>query len=130
MSKPTPDDEAEIESTKAPLLEHLVELRKRIVYSLLAFLVAFLICFAFAKPIYGFLTEPLAHALAGQPNRHLIFTQLYETFFTYVKVGMFAGLCLAAHILPRHRPASGKSHCHAPEAQRGRRLGPVVSQFL
>jgi sec-independent protein translocase protein TatC len=95
MTTPSPDDEAEIESTKAPLLEHLVELRKRIVYSLLAFAAAFVICFAFAKPIYGFLTEPLAHALAGQPNDHLIYTQLYETFFTYMKVGMFAGLCLA-----------------------------------
>jgi sec-independent protein translocase protein TatC len=95
MTTPSPDDEAEIESTKAPLLEHLVELRKRIIYSLLAFAGAFVICFAFAKPIYGFLTEPLAHALAGQPNNHLIYTALYETFFTYMKVGMFAGLCLA-----------------------------------
>jgi len=95
MTTPSPDDEAEIESTKAPLLEHLVELRKRIVYSLLAFAAAFVICFAFAKPIYGILTAPLAHALAGQPNNHLIYTQLYETFFTYMKVGMFAGLCLA-----------------------------------
>ena len=99
MTTPDPDDEAEIESTKAPLLEHLIELRKRLVYSLLAFAGAFAICFAFAKPIYAFLTEPLAHALAGQPNDHLIYTQLYETFFTYMKVGMFAGLCLAFPII-------------------------------
>ena len=95
MTTPSPDDEAEIESTKAPLLEHLVELRKRLIYSLLAFAVAFAICFTFAKPIYGFLTEPLAHALIGKPNNHMIYTQLYETFFTYMKVGMFAGMCLA-----------------------------------
>ena len=95
MSTPDPDEAAEIESTKAPLLEHLIELRKRLVYSLLAFAGAFAICFGFAKPIYAFLTAPLAHALAGQPNDHLIYTQLYETFFTYMKVGMFAGLCLA-----------------------------------
>jgi sec-independent protein translocase protein TatC len=95
MRTPSPDDEAEIESTKAPLLEHLVELRKRIIYSLIAFAVAFAICFTFAKPLYAFLTEPLAHALAGHPNRHLIYTALYETFFTYMKVGMFGGLCLA-----------------------------------
>ncbi|MGC9952658.1 MAG: twin-arginine translocase subunit TatC [Rhizomicrobium sp.] len=99
MSTPSPDDEAEIEATKAPLLEHLVELRKRIVYSLLAFAAAFAICFTFSKPIYAFLTEPLAHALAGQPNDHLIYTALYETFFTYMKVGMFAGLCLAFPII-------------------------------
>jgi sec-independent protein translocase protein TatC len=99
MSDRTPDDEAEIESTKAPLMEHLIELRKRLFYSLATFVICFLICFFFAKPIYAFLTEPLARALAGQPNAHLIYTALYETFFTYVKVGMFAGLCLAFPII-------------------------------
>ena len=99
MISPSPDDEADIESTKAPLLEHLVELRKRLVYSLLAFAGCFLIGFYFSKPIYAFLTEPLAHALVGHPNNHLIYTAVYETFFTYVKVGMFAGLCLAFPII-------------------------------
>jgi len=99
VTKPTAADEAEIEASKAPLLEHLVELRRRIIYSLLALFAGFLICFGFAKQIYAFLTMPLAHALAGEPNRHLIYTALYETFFTYVKVGMFAGLCLAFPII-------------------------------
>jgi len=99
MSERSAEDEAEIEATKAPLLEHLIELRKRLVWSMATFLVCFLFCFFFAKPIYAFLTEPLAHALAGQPNAHLIYTALYETFFTYVKVGMFAGLCLAFPII-------------------------------
>ena len=71
----------------------------KLVISIIAFIVCFLICFAFAKYIYGFLTAPLAHALAGQPNHHLIYTALYETFFTYVKVGMFAGLCLSFPIV-------------------------------
>jgi sec-independent protein translocase protein TatC len=93
------DDEAAIEATKAPLLDHLIELRKRLIYSVLAFVVCFIICFIFAKYIYSFLTLPLAHALSGQPNNHLIYTALYETFFTYVKVGMFAGLCLAFPII-------------------------------
>lgn len=88
------EDEAAMEATKAPLLDHLIELRKRLVWSLVAFTIAFLICFFFAKYIYAFLTEPLAHALQGKPNQHLIYTALYETFFTYVKVGMFGGLCL------------------------------------
>src|SRR5579871_3175948 len=95
MIGPTPDDEAAVDATKAPLLDHLIELRKRLVISLLAFAGCFLISFAFAKPIYAFLKAPLDHALAGQPSHHLIYTQLYETFFTYVKVGMFAGICLA-----------------------------------
>ncbi|MEI9931877.1 MAG: twin-arginine translocase subunit TatC [Rhizomicrobium sp.] len=92
-------EEDEIEASKAPLLDHLIELRKRLIYSVAAFVVCFLICFIFAKQIYAFLTMPLAHALAGQPNDHLIYTALYETFFTYVKVGMFAGVCLAFPII-------------------------------
>ena len=99
MIAPTPDDEAAIDATKAPLMDHLIELRKRLVYSLLALFGAFVVCYVFAKPIYGFLTEPLAHALAGQPGRHLIYTALYETFFTYVKVGLFGGICLAFPII-------------------------------
>src|ERR1700761_2187205 len=95
MSERSAADEAEIESSKAPLLDHLIELRRRIIYSLLAFVACFAICFFFAKYIYAFLTLPLAQALKGQPNDHLIYTALYETFFTYVKVGMFGGLCLA-----------------------------------
>ena len=95
MLTPTPEDEAELESSKAPLLEHLVELRNRIVRSVIAFLLAFIICFAFARPIFQFLTQPLSDALAGQANRTMIFTALYEQFFTYVKIGMFGALCLA-----------------------------------
>jgi len=95
MADPTPDEEAELEASKAPLLEHLVELRNRIIRSVIAFLVCFIVCFAFARPIFQFLTEPLAHALAGQANRQMIFTALYEQFFTYVKVGMFGAICLA-----------------------------------
>jgi sec-independent protein translocase protein TatC len=97
---PTPDDEAAIDATKAPLLDHLIELRKRLVISLLAFLVCFIVCFALAKPIYAFLKAPLDHALAGRAMQHqMIATGVYETFFTYVKVGMFAGICLAFPIV-------------------------------
>ncbi len=95
MNAPTPEEEAELERSKAPLLEHLVELRGRIIRSLLVFFAAFLLCYFFAKDIYGFLVQPLADALAGQPNRHMIFTALYETFFTYVKVAMFGAICVA-----------------------------------
>lgn len=99
MTKPTADDEAAVEATKAPLMEHLVELRKRLVYSMIAFAICFVICFVFAQHIYAFLTEPLAATLKGQPNAHLIYTAPGETFFTYMKVGMFAGLCLAFPII-------------------------------
>lgn len=99
MSDPIDDDESEIEASKAPLLDHLIELRKRIIYSVLALFVGFIICFVLADPIYNFLTAPLAHAFAGQPGRHLIYTQVYEKFFTNAKVGLFAGLCLAFPVI-------------------------------
>jgi sec-independent protein translocase protein TatC len=97
MNKPTatPEDEAEIEASKAPLLDHLVELRSRLIYSIAAFFVAFLICFAFARNIFAFLTQPLANAFGNDQTRHMIFTALPDVFFTYVKVGMFGALCLA-----------------------------------
>jgi sec-independent protein translocase protein TatC len=95
MSTLSPDDEAEIEASKAPLLEHLTELRKRLIWSLAAVFICFLFCFYFAKDIFAFLTIPLGQALAGQPNHHLIATALTETFFTYAKIGLFGGLCLA-----------------------------------
>lgn len=95
MIPPSPEEEAEVESSKAPLLDHLIELRKRIIYALLSFTIAFVVCFAFSKEIYAFLTEPLARAMVGHANRHLIYTAVYETFFTYMKVGLFAGLCLS-----------------------------------
>jgi sec-independent protein translocase protein TatC len=63
--------------------------------SVIAFLICFIFCFAFSRPIFQFLTQPLSDALAGQANRSMIFTALYEQFFTYVKVGMFGALCLA-----------------------------------
>lgn len=94
MNKPSEEDEAAIDATKAPLMDHLIELRRRLIWSITAFVVAFIICF-FAKPIYAFLTEPLAAALKSEPSRHMIATGLTETFFVYVKVGMFAGLCLS-----------------------------------
>ena len=80
-----PDD------AKMPLLEHLIELRRRLFYSALAFLVAFLVCYYFARDIYGFLVQPLAEILVAQgANRRMIYTALTEAFFTYMKVAAFA----------------------------------------
>jgi sec-independent protein translocase protein TatC len=99
MSERSADDEAEIEATKAPLMAHLIELRKRLVWSIITFGACFIVCFAFAQPIYAFLTAPLAHALKGQPNAHMIYTGVQETWITYVKVGLFGGICLAFPII-------------------------------
>jgi sec-independent protein translocase protein TatC len=91
---PTPEDEAALEATKAPLMEHLIELRKRLIWGFASFIVAFVISFYFSGPIFNFLVQPLHHALKGQANDHLIYTALTEVFFTDVKIGMFGGLCL------------------------------------
>jgi len=98
MSK-TPDDEAHIESSRAPLLDHLIELRQRLIWSLLGFISSFVVCYFFAEQIYAFLTHPLAEALEGQPGRRMIFTALYETFFTYLKVAAFGALCISFPII-------------------------------
>ncbi len=72
------------------LLEHLVELRRRLLISMLFFACATVFSYFFAADIYGFLVQPLAHVLAGE-NRRLIYTGLGEAFVTYLKLACFAG---------------------------------------
>ena len=79
---------------KMPLLDHLIELRNRLMYSVAALLVGFLVCYFFADEIFAFLVKPLAEIYAGQEGRRMIFTGLTETFFTYIKVAFFAGAFL------------------------------------
>jgi sec-independent protein translocase protein TatC len=81
----------DIDDREMPLLDHLLELRTRLVYSAAAILVAFVVCYAFSDEIYGFLTRPLAHVYEGQTGRRMIYTGLTEAFFTYLKVAFFAG---------------------------------------
>ena len=88
--------EAEQEDMKMPLLEHLVELRRRLVYSFIAVIVLFFICYYFSAAIYAFLVQPLADILATLGgNRRMIYTSLHEAFFTYIKVAFFAALFVA-----------------------------------
>ena len=89
------DREAELEEGRMPLLDHLKELRNRLIWSLSAIGIAFVICYQFKEHIYGFLVHPLAVIFEGQTGRHLIYTGLTEAFFTYVKVSLWAGICLA-----------------------------------
>jgi sec-independent protein translocase protein TatC len=88
-----------MEASKAPLMDHLIELRLRLIWSLLAFVIAFVGCYAFSTQIYQFLAAPLAHALEGQEGRRMIATGLTETFFTYVRVAMFAAMCVSFPIV-------------------------------
>ena len=88
-----------IEDSKAPLLDHLIELRRRLIYSILAICVTFVVSYIYSHQIYNFLVQPLADALAGKPGHRLIYTGLHEAFFTYIKVAFFAALMLAFPIL-------------------------------
>ncbi len=82
----------DIEASKAPLLDHLIELRSRLIKALAAFLVAFLFCFYFSHQIYNVLTQPYV-GVVGAVNAKLIATHFLEQFFTNLKLSMFgAGL--------------------------------------
>jgi sec-independent protein translocase protein TatC len=81
----------EIDDSKAPLIDHLIELRTRLLWSVGAILIAFLICFAFAEQIFALLVRPLA--AAGQEK--VIFTQVFEAFFVKVRVAFFGALMLS-----------------------------------
>ena len=74
------------EEDKMPLLEHLVELRTRLMYAVGGFFVAFLVCFYFANPMFDFLVEPLAGLWEGEEDRRMIYTALHEKFFTKLKL--------------------------------------------
>ena len=89
--------QADIDATRAPLMEHLIELRQRLIRALLAFLVMFIVCFFFAKNIYNLLVLPYQHA-AG-PEAKLIYTAPQEFFFTQVKVAAFTAAFLACPVI-------------------------------
>jgi sec-independent protein translocase protein TatC len=82
------DDEKEIEATKAPLMDHLIELRSRLIKALIAFAIAFVGCFFFAKTIYNVLTWPFVW-VAGPENSKFIYTGLLEYFVVQLKLAMF-----------------------------------------
>jgi sec-independent protein translocase protein TatC len=79
---------------KMPLLDHLIELRRRLLYSVVGLLLAFALCFYFAQHIFNFLAQPLADILLRETGRHFIYTDLTEVFFTEVKVALFGAACL------------------------------------
>ncbi len=81
----------DIDDTKAPLLEHLIELRRRMLWSLGALIIAFFLCLYFARDIFAVLVQPLLAAGQGK----LIFTDVFEAFFVEVKVALFAALMLS-----------------------------------
>jgi len=92
-------DDSEIEASRAPLLDHLIELRTRMLWAVVAFFACFLVCYVFAHDIYNFLAQPLYHALEGQSNQRLIATAPQETFVTYLTLSMWGGVFLSFPVL-------------------------------
>ena len=92
----------EAEGKKMPLLDHLIELRQRLLYAFIALFVAFLVCFFFAQQLFDFLAAPLAEILLERDsdtrNPRLIFTDLTEVFFTHVKIAFFFGAFITCPI--------------------------------
>jgi sec-independent protein translocase protein TatC len=84
----------DIEATKAPLMEHLIELRSRLIKAMVAFIVAFVLCFLFAKQIYNVLVWPFVW-VAGAEHSKFIFTALLEYFVTQLKLAMFGAMFLS-----------------------------------
>tara|TARA_R110001606_G_scaffold109151_2_gene234669 strand:- start:334 stop:1110 length:777 start_codon:yes stop_codon:yes gene_type:complete len=88
----------DLDESKAPLIEHLIELRQRLLWSVAALTVAFLISIFFADEIFGILVQPLTDAFPAGEGK-LIYTKLYEAFFVEIKVAMFAAFFLAFPII-------------------------------
>jgi len=91
------------DSSKMPLLDHLIELRQRLLWAVLALFGCFLVAFFFAEQIYLFLQQPLHDVLIentplDETRRRMIFTGLAEVFFTYVKVAFFTAFFVACPI--------------------------------
>jgi sec-independent protein translocase protein TatC len=90
---------SDLDESRAPLMEHLIELRRRLIWSFVALGIAFAISFYFAGEIFGFLVQPLIAGFGGPGEGRLVYTKLYEAFFTEVRVALFAAFFLAFPII-------------------------------
>lgn len=92
-----PDD---IDDSSAPLIEHLAELRTRLIWSALAFIAAMVVCYAVWQPIYNFLTQPICHALTARGQScQLQIIKLQEGFFTAINISFFGGFVLSFPVI-------------------------------
>jgi sec-independent protein translocase protein TatC len=94
--KPGQDD---IDASKAPLMDHLIELRSRLIKALIGFFVMFIISFAFSKEIFQILLGPYAWAAGGVENVQAQYTHALEPLFTQIKIGVFGGIFLSFPVI-------------------------------
>ena len=94
-------DNDEIEESSAPLIEHLTELRQRLINSVIGFLIGMIVCFTVWNPIFDFLTQPLCSALAqrGHSDCGLILIKLQEGFFVAISISLMGGLILSFPVI-------------------------------
>ncbi|MDX3901375.1 MAG: twin-arginine translocase subunit TatC [Sphingobium sp.] len=88
----------DIDDSKAPLLDHLIELRGRLLKCVYALVICGAVCFYFSDKIFAFLVQPLKEAF-GDGGGRLVYTKLYEAFFVQVKVALFGAFCLSFPII-------------------------------
>src|SRR5258708_13274576 len=107
----------DIEASKAPLMDHLIELRSRLIKALLGFGVAFIFCFFFAKQIYNVLVWPFVW-VAGPENSKFIYTALLEYFITQLKLALFGAAFISFPIVPpqiyKFVPPAPSTHAPGP----------------
>lgn len=89
----------EIDASQAPLMDHLIELRQRLIYALVAIFIAFFVCFFFAKQIYAILVVPYRWAAGADAKIEMIYTAPHEFFFTQLKLALFGAIFLAFPII-------------------------------
>src|SRR5436305_13516872 len=90
--------EADIDATKAPLMDHLIELRQRLIRAIYAFFAAFIVCFYFSRSIYNILTWPYVRVV-GAEQAKLIATHFLEQFYTNIRLSMFGALFFAFPVI-------------------------------
>ncbi len=98
MAVVTPQED-DIDQSKAPLIEHLIELRRRLIYCVATLVVAFFFCYAFAQSIYNFLLIPYELAVGGETRIEMIYTAPQEFFFTQLRVAFFGAVVLSFPML-------------------------------
>lgn len=99
VDEATSGEEDTLEDSRAPLMEHLLELRSRLIRAILGVVVAFALCYMVADEIYAFLVQPLADAFGEDEGRRMIYTGLHEAFITKLKVAFFGAIILAFPII-------------------------------
>jgi sec-independent protein translocase protein TatC len=98
MSQTTPDED-DIEASRMPLLEHLIELRSRLMWAIIAIVIAFLVCFFFAGRIYNILVIPYEWAVGPAQDIKLIYTAPQEYFLTQMKLALFGAVFIAFPVI-------------------------------